>query len=296
MDHKQFVAQIPPDTRTRLLMRSDRAGLRHLALHCGLIAVCSGLILARIPFWWLLLPVQGILLIFNFTLLHECTHQTPFHSRWLNEIVGWFTGFLVGLPFLWFRYFHLAHHKYTNDPARDPELVGGGKPETWQAYVWHISGLPVWASQARTLMANIFGGDIEFAPRSARTKIKVESVIIVFLYSVTASYIVFGSTMPIKLWILPLLLGQPILRLYLLAEHGRCPMVANMLENSRTTFTNRFVRFVAWNMPYHAEHHSYPNVPFHQLPTLHEYAKPHLKTTSDGYVAFHREYISPTGV
>ncbi|WP_246694633.1 fatty acid desaturase, partial [Mesorhizobium sp. M2D.F.Ca.ET.147.01.1.1] len=67
----------------------------------------------------------------------------------------------------------------------------------------------------------------------------------------------------------PALLGQPFLRLYLMAEHGRCPLVANMLENTRTTLTNWFVHKLAWNMPYHAEHHAYPGVPFHQLPEFH---------------------------
>ena len=67
-------------------------------------------------------------------------------------------------------------------------------------------------------------------------------------------------------WIIPALLGQPFLRLYLLAEHGCCAFVANMFENSRTTFTGPLVRFLAWNMPYHAEHHAFPTVPFYRLP------------------------------
>ena len=39
-----------------------------------------------------------------------------------------------------------------------------------------------------------------------------------------------------------------------------------MLENSRTTYTNALVRFLAWNMPFHAEHHAWPSIPFHALP------------------------------
>ena len=81
-------------------------------------------------------------------------------------------------------------------------------------------------------------------------------------------------------WILPCLPGQPVLRLYLLAEHGRCPFVADMLKNTRTTFTNRIVRFLAWNMPYHVEHHTLPQVPFHRLPDLHDRMQPHLKVTA----------------
>jgi len=86
------------------------------------------------------------------------------------------------------------------------------------------------------------------------------------------------------------LIGQPALRAYLLAEHGLCPAVADMLENTRTTFTNRLVRALAWNMPYHAEHHSIPGVPFHQLPALHALTREHLKSTSPGYAAFSADY------
>lgn len=93
------------------------------------------------------------------------------------------------------------------------------------------------------------------------------------------------------LWLVPMVLTQPLLRLYLLAEHGRCPFVANMLENTRTTYTTRLMRWLAWNMPYHIEHHSAPNVPFHRLPDLHRHMRPHLVSTSPGYAAFTRDYV-----
>ena len=99
-----------------------------------------------------------------------------------------------------------------------------------------------------------------------------------------------GSAVLVFVWLLPLLLGQPFLRLYLLAEHGGCPFVPNMLENSRTTQTTWLVRKLAWNMPFHAEHHSFPGVPFHRLPQLHALIKEHLKVTEDGYFRFHRQF------
>ena len=87
------------------------------------------------------------------------------------------------------------------------------------------------------------------------------------------------------------MIAQPLLRLYILAEHGHCPPVANMLENTRTTYIARLVRFLAWNMPYHIEHHSFPNVPFHKLPDFHAHMQKHLVSTSDGYVAFNANYL-----
>ena len=64
-----------------------------------------------------------------------------------------------------------------------------------------------------------------------------------------------------------------------------------MFENTRTTFTNRLIRFIAWNMPYHTEHHVFPNVPFHSLPALHRLMGQHLHVTSNGYTEFARTYV-----
>ena len=39
-----------------------------------------------------------------------------------------------------------------------------------------------------------------------------------------------------------------------------------------------FGLFLAWNMPYHAEHHAFPAVPFHNLPAVNRLIAPRLKT------------------
>jgi fatty acid desaturase len=65
-----------------------------------------------------------------------------------------------------------------------------------------------------------------------------------------------------------------------------------MFENTRTTFTTALVRFLAWNMPYHVEHHVYPAVPFHNLPALHHLIRDELRVTAKGYAAFTRDYLS----
>jgi len=297
MDHRTFLANIPAQTRVALLARSNRAGLIHLALHWGLLAACCTLIVAKPPFWWLLLPVQGVVLMSNFTLMHECTHRTPFRTPWLNNVIGWIVGLAIGLPFLWFRYFHMAHHRHTNDPLRDPELQGPGKPTTRMGTIFYISGCSTWIAAIRTLLRNALGRTAEdFLPETVGRKVQVESIIMILFYMVTGLYSFFFLPVLLWLWPVPLLLGQPFLRVFLLAEHGHCPFVANMLENSRTTFTHAVVRFLCWNMPYHAEHHSYPMVPFHNLPALHRLAKPHLAVTENGYRAFVVSYFRKLGL
>ena len=111
------------------------------------------------------------------------------------------------------------------------------------------------------------------------------------IYLGALAMIAFVSPVLVWVWLVPLLLGFPFLRLYLLAEHGRCPSVANRFDNTRTTYTNGIVRFLAWNMPYHIEHHSFPQVPFHLLPVFSVRIRQHHGATSAGYCAFTRELI-----
>lgn len=290
MDHHIVLARLSAEDKARLIQRSDRRGLGHLAIYLLVLLVSSVWIVWGLPFWGAGLIVQGILIVFLFTLCHECTHQTPFRSVWVNERVGRASGFFLLLPFQWFRYFHLAHHRFTNDPNKDPELATP-KPDTWAAYLLHISGLPYWRSMIAVLLRNAFGQpEGEYLPDRALPRIRREARAMLALYLLVLLSLMI-SPLAFWLWILPALLGQPVLRLYLLAEHGRCPPVANMLENTRTTYTNRIIRFLAWNMPYHIEHHSFPNVPFHALPELHKHMKDELITTSPGYAAFTREYV-----
>ncbi len=109
--------------------------------------------------------------------------------------------------------------------------------------------------------------------------------------AIAALSLAFESDAALVYWILPALAGQPFLRLYLLAEHMGCPEVPDMFENTRTTSTNAALRFLAWNMPYHAEHHAYPSVPFHALGRLHRLVEGRIKVTAPGYLALHRQLL-----
>ena len=290
-DHISFAKELSPDTKQILLERSDARGLAHLASYVGALGLTSGLIIAKVPFWPLLMIPQGILLVFLFTLSHEATHQTPFRTGWLNEAAGHMIAPILLLPFIWFRYFHLAHHKHTNDPELDPEIAGHPRPNNWRSYLIYLSGWGYWSGMVRVLIDNARGNiSAPYLPaRRHADMIREARIILVILALALLS--LWWSPLVLWLWLVPVLIGQPVLRLYLLAEHGLCPPVANMLENTRTTFTTRVVRWLAWNMPYHIEHHSMPNVPFHNLPKLHGLMKPHLISTSDGYSDFTRAYL-----
>jgi len=292
IDHRAVIASLSVADRAALTARDDGPGLLRIGIHGGAILLLAVLVLAGVPFWPLLMLPLGILIVFLFTALHEAIHETAFRSEKLGRVVATVCGFLVLVPPLWFRFFHFAHHRHTNDPDDDPELMSP-RPETWREYLVYLSGIPYWKGMASALLGNAFGrSDEPYVPNKARAKVAREARIFLAAYALLfVASVLFGTAALFWVWILPALLGQPFLRAYLLAEHARCPHVANMLQNTRTTFTTDIVRFFAWNMPYHAEHHAYPAVPFHSLPRFHEIVREHLGTTERGYVRFNRKFV-----
>jgi fatty acid desaturase len=272
---------------------SDRSGLLHLAGHVGLLIVTATLVaLSRSSI--LLLPalvLHGVVLTFLFAPLHESVHRTAFRSRRLNDAVAWMAGLILVLPPNWFRAFHFAHHRFTQIEGHDPELEAK-RVETWPDYLVHLSGWRYWRAAVALLLKNAFGDPAaSFIAPGLEPRLKREARIVLAVYALVAVLsVAFRNDAVLFYWVLPALLGQPFLRAYLLAEHTGLPLVEDFWENTRTTLTGAPVRFLAWNMPFHAEHHAHPGVPFHGLPELHARERAKLHAVSPGYVAFHREW------
>ncbi len=277
-----------------LLQRDDRQALRQLAGHLLLLAL-TGTLIAQAqgsPWLWPAMFLHGAILVFLFAPLHETIHRTAFATRALNDGAAFVIGLLLMLPREYFRAFHFAHHRHTQDPARDPE-ISSPRPVTRGEWLIYVSGLPYWRGQLAGLVTRAFGRVAEdfYGNDIQRQKVVRESRIVLGIYAILLiGSLAFESDLLLRYWVIPALLGQPLLRLYLLAEHWGCPLSPaaapiDMLARSRTTYTNALVNFLAWNMPYHAEHHANPAVPFHALPRANALLKDRLGTTSPGYVA-----------
>ena len=280
-----------------LSQRSDAKGLLQLASHAAALATTGALVVAA-PGLWLLpaMALHGVVLIFLFAPLHETIHRTAFASRRPNDAVAWVCGALLVLPPAYFRAFHFAHHRYTQDSAKDPELATP-KPSSPAGYLWTVSGLPYWIERVTTSF-KMAAGRVEapFIAERQHAAVTREARWLLGIYAAVALVsAALGSTAALTLWIFPALLGQPFLRAYLLAEHTGCPLIPDMLKNSRTTRSNAVVRWLAWNMPYHAEHHAYPALPFHALPAAHQVLRDRIAVQMPGYLAVQREIWASFG-
>ena len=276
--------------------RSDFRGVVRFVAHLSIMVASGFLVYLSMNNWWWLIPamtLHGFVIVTMFAPMHECVHRTAFATRIGNEIVGWLAGLLSFYNFTYYRYYHTWHHRYTQDEERDPELMSP-KPRTVWEYLWEISAVLFWLYRP-SLFIGLAMGRIEkypFLPASARTGVAFSAALQFSIYVAGLVSIAMGYQFVWFYWFFPAILGQPLLRAILIAEHTGCTIDSNGLTNTRTTLTNPLVRLLMWNMPFHTEHHLYPSIPFHQLPRAHRELLEHLVHVAPNYVAANKTIIS----
>jgi fatty acid desaturase len=280
-----------------LVARTNSHGLTWLACHASLLALTGALVYASSGSWWMVpaIMLHGGIMAFLFAPVHECSHRTPFRSLRLNETVYWALCFIYIVPPTFFRYSHAAHHTYTQIRGKDPDMVLPERATVWD-YAWYVSAIPFWFRNIRWFLEQAIGSvrpeERYFLPESEIPKVVREARIIVSLYALVAiAAIWFASWAPLIYWIIPRLVGEPVMRWIRIAEHAECAEGGDLRENTRTTKAYAWLHFLFWNMPYHAEHHLCPMVPFHALPRLHNKVGDKIECKGEGYVEVHAEVL-----
>ncbi|MGF1513544.1 MAG: fatty acid desaturase [Elainellaceae cyanobacterium] len=287
---------LPASELTALNRRSNLQGAARLGGHLAVLGA-SGYLWRQAPLPVALpaLVLYGCSLALMFCAMHECCHRTAFASNRLNDAIAWVAGLLSGYNSTFYRRYHKWHHRFTQMPGKDPEL-DDPKPESWPQYLWQISGIPWWIGKLRGHSRVAMGqlSSCYFLPETAQaevvhsTRLQLGLYGAIFMLSAALGHPGFIVTY----WLLPLAIGQPLLRFVLLAEHSGCTQVDNPLTNTRTTLTLRPLGFLMWNMPYHAEHHLYPSMPFHALPQAHAKLRSHFAQVDRGYISVNRSIVA----
>jgi len=282
-----------------LNQRSNAAGLLRFGAHLAVVIV-SGWSWAQATGVWQVpaLVLYGVSLAFMFCAVHECVHRTAFANARVNDAIAWLAGLLSFYNSTFYRRYHKWHHRYTRIAGKDPELTDL-EPKTFAEYVWVLSGLPWWQGKI-VGHSKVALGQFEgcfYLPESAYNSVMWSTRWQLMAYSAIAILSsAFGHPWFLfTYWVLPLAVGQPLLRFVLLAEHTGCTYNDNPLANTRTTLTLWPLRFLMWNMPFHAEHHLYPSIPFHALPAAHTVLKEQFETVDPGYVQVNRDLVQSMG-
>ena len=253
--------------------RSNLRGALQTGSHLAAIGLAAyALQLSWGSFWAVLwFVVLGTLLNFLYAGQHELSHWTVFKTRWLNNVFGHLFGFIVLMPREHDRMEHYQHHRHTQDPELDGELQGAPFYNGMASYVWYASGIGYWIGIVwRTIgTAFAFRFPAFFVEKQKRLSTREARLYLLGYFIIAALSWYFQSWFAVTYWLAPMLATKFIHNCQNLAEHTGMPNEPDILINTRTIKSNALLDWLAWNMPYHTAHHTYPAVPFYKLPELH---------------------------
>ena len=254
-----------------LCVASNRKGALQTLSHTGAIAVTGTALWLTRGTWWAvpIFAVHGVLLNFLYAGQHELSHWTVFRTGWLNEWVGRLFGFLLFYPRTFDQVQHMAHHRFTQDWARDGELARARY--TLTTYLLWMSGVSYWYTRWRRILRFSVGLISEpYLPAKRHAELIREARRHLAGYCAIAGISLWvQSWAAVILWLAPMLAMKGVHQLQNTIEHLGLPHEDNVLANTRSTRTNAFMRWLGWQMQYHTAHHAFPGVPFHRLKELH---------------------------
>lgn len=284
------------EQRAALSQRQDRAGLIFLCGHMASLGVTGWLLYGALGTLWIVpaTVLHGFVIVHLFSPFHECSHGTTFKTRWMNTALFWLCGLILMLPPHFFRLEHAAHHAFTGNPQRDPERIP--MADRLGGFLLYGSAIPYFRNILHHLIFHPLGRFTEvergfIAPHSRRRVQRQAWVMWAVYLTIAAVSLALQSWAALLFWVIPRVVSEPFQRFIRMTEHVGCPLVPSMLRNTRTTLVATPLRWLAWNMPLHAEHHVISSVPFHALPALHRDLAPHLGTVSKGYLAAEAEIV-----
>jgi fatty acid desaturase len=227
---------------------------------------------------------------------HECTHGTPFKTRWLNEVFYQISCLMNMKEGTFTRWSHTRHHTETIMVGIDPEIQVMRPPDLTRVlldFLWipdalqmfrvmilHALGIP--SKQAR-----------DFVPHGEWRRMFWWSRFYLLIYAGMIGWsIAIHSWLPVLFFPLARLYGGWLHQLFALTQHtGLAENVRDHRLNSRTVMLNPVFSFLYFNMNYHIEHHMFPMVPFHALPKLHQRVRNDLPYTYSGLIDAFKEIV-----
>ena len=267
--------------------RTNGPGLRRLLVQsAAYLASAAAMMTASergvVALW---LVVNGVVQFGMFGMLHESCHQTPFRSRGLNLLAGWVAALAHPMSPALMRAFHFEHHRHTHDLARDPELAGLPFMVNWPRHVVWIgtmTGLPIllarvgWTVFAAFVPASgLWDRVLPFVKPARRRRIAWEARALCVVHAAIIGA-AFAWYRPLLLLYAGMWIGHALTAIYTTCEHRGLAEGGTILERTRSLVAPGWLRWLLWNMPYHAEHHGWPAVPFHRLGARHDEVGPQL--------------------
>ncbi len=210
-------------------------------------------------------------------LMHDAAHGVLLRTKaWNDPVSQWLCAYPVFNDTIRYRYYHLVHHRNTQQPD-DPDIgLSAPFPITAQSFVRKmirdITGQTGFKQRRAQIRAAIGKPGQSFAERFRNFRNKLGGPVIANLV-LFAILTAFGKPhYYLMFWLLPLLTWQQLItRIRNIAEHAIVPDNDDPFRNARTTYASLLERAILapyW-VNYHVDHHLMMYVPCYNLPRLH---------------------------
>ncbi len=295
-----YQSPVPRAEMKKLIKRRDFPALRDTAIWLGVLGLTGTLAFVFRETLWLsvlFFAAYGVLYASaGEARWHECSHGTPFRTRWMNDALFQFTSFLALRNPVVSRWSHARHHTDTYIIGLDPEITSFRPPDILRQLAAY-AGLIEFPTAIRTMLRQAAGrldeAERVYVPLTEQPKIQRIAIIWTVIHVAVIGLCIYTQSILPALYVgLPRLYGVWFIQLVALPQHaGLMDDVFDHRLDSRTFHMNPIGRFIYWNMNYHVEHHMYPMVPYYNLPSLHELIKEDCPPAYPSLWATYREII-----
>jgi len=228
-----------------------------------------------IPIWAAFI-ILAVLTYASYTPLHEAAHRNINGNNesltWLNNLCGYIVAPIIAIPYASHQLEHFTHHRYTNQPDKDPDFV--------------ISGLSKGGIRAfMTIFKFLWIQNAFFVLNHWNRATIKERLIYSLELMISIGWRVVFITLVDQPWVALIILGGHLLggffTGYWFAYRPHLPYK----EPKRYQNTNSLIMPV-WMKPFewiwlgqnlHSIHHLFPRVPFYRYHKLHREIEPILR-------------------
>lgn len=281
-EKKWIRIKVDPVLMRQLMTRQDARPMRDMLIWLGLMGLCAGMTIYMWGSGWAVLPLYAYAVLYSTgsqSREHETGHGTAFKTKAYNKFFFELTSFMVLRESFLRTKSHDTHHQHTIVTDKDPEIVTPAPPD-YLALLLNLFMLKrsvngigdIFVHSLNRLTKKDRNNGLSALPDGAAGKARLWVAILVGTGGLS---LYLSSWLPLMLiGPVPTIFGGTLRHLFALSQHvGLAQNVYDYRMNTRTIYLGPVLGFLYMNMQYHLEHHLYPNVPYYNLPALHEAIK-----------------------
>lgn len=225
---------------------------------------------------WAAIGIYAALTYMSYTPLHEAAHGNIHggdeRRQWINDLCGYLVAPLITVPFSTHKVEHFTHHRYTNQPDKDPDYVVSGMRNGFVAFLIHAVQF-LW-------MQNTFLFREYWATASLRERAIYWAEVAVAVGWRVAFVLAVSRDTDLVLLVLGYV-GGAFFTAYWFAYRPHHPYEdAARYRNTNSLIMPAWMKPLEWfwlGQNLHSIHHLFPRVPFYRYHALHRRIEPIMR-------------------